>query len=111
MTSGEEWMYGKITEEAIAVLRSRLGTPGPMGPESEPYNQWSVTRYLASVGDDNPLYWDEQYAAGTRWGGVIAPPRMLKHGSDATPGSVTSSDRRARRSRSWARTCSRACSR
>jgi acyl dehydratase len=89
VTSGEEWMYGKITDEAIAVLRSRLGTPGPMGPESEPYNQWSVTRYLASVGDDNPLYWDEQYAAGTRWGGVIAPPRMLKHGSDATPGSVT----------------------
>ena len=89
MTSGDEWMYGKITDEAIKVLRSRLGTPGPMGPESEPYNQWSVLRYLASVGDDNPLYWDEEYAAGTRWAGVIAPPRLLKQGSTATPASVT----------------------
>jgi acyl dehydratase len=89
VTSGDEWMHGKITDEAIAVLRSRIGTPGPMGPESEPYNQWSILRYLASVGDDNPLWWDEKYAAGTRWGGVVAPPRMLKQGSSATPASVT----------------------
>jgi acyl dehydratase len=89
VNSGDGWMYGKITDEAIGVLRSRIGTPGPMTPESEPYNHWSITRYLASVGDDNPLFWDESYAAGTRWGGIIAPPRLLKHGSDETPGSVT----------------------
>ena len=89
MASAEDWMYGKITDEAIEVLRSRIGSPGPMSPESEPYDKWSVTRYLASVGDDNPLFWDESYAAGTRWGGVIAPPRLLKRGTDETPGSVT----------------------
>jgi acyl dehydratase len=88
VASGDDWMYGKITDEAIAVLRSRLGRPGPTGPESEPYNRWSVLRYLASVGDDNPLWWDEAYAAGTRWGGVIAPPRMLKQGSGETPATV-----------------------
>jgi acyl dehydratase len=87
--SSDTWMYGKITDEAIGVLRSRIGTPGPMTPESEPYDHWSITRYLASVGDDNPLFWDETYAAGTRWGGIIAPPRLLKHGTDETPGSVT----------------------
>src|ERR1700734_1048544 len=27
-----------------------------------------------SVGDDNPLWSDEEYARGTRWGPVIAPP-------------------------------------
>ena len=89
MTSSDAWMYGKITDQAIGVLRSRIGTPGPMTPESEPYDQWSITRYLASVGDDNPLFWDQSYAAGTRWGGIIAPPRLLKHGTDETPGSVT----------------------
>jgi acyl dehydratase len=30
-----------------------------------------------SVGDDNPLWSDEGYARGTRWGTVIAPPTFL----------------------------------
>lgn len=30
-----------------------------------------------SVGDDNPLWSDENYARGTRWGSVIAPPTFL----------------------------------
>ncbi len=35
--------------------------------------RWS----LYSAGDDNPLFCDESYARGTRWGGVIAPPTFL----------------------------------
>jgi acyl dehydratase len=31
----------------------------------------------AAYGDDNPLYCDPAYAAGTRWEGVIAPPPMV----------------------------------
>jgi acyl dehydratase len=89
MTTGDDWMHGRITDEAIEVLRSRLGAPGPMSPESDPYTHWAITRYLASAGDDNPLFWDDQYAAKTRWGGVIAPPRMLIEGTSETPGSVT----------------------
>ncbi|HEX3930525.1 MAG TPA: MaoC family dehydratase N-terminal domain-containing protein [Nocardioides sp.] len=30
-----------------------------------------------SVGDDNPLWSDEEYARRTRWGGMIAPPTFL----------------------------------
>lgn len=30
-----------------------------------------------SVGDDNPLWSDEGYARGTRWGTIIAPPTFL----------------------------------
>ncbi len=34
----------------------------------------SVRRYAEAVGDENPLYRDQEYAAGTRYGGIIAPP-------------------------------------
>lgn len=34
----------------------------------------SIQRYCRSVGDQNPLYFDEVYAKQSRWGGLIAPP-------------------------------------
>ena len=91
-TAGQDWRFGTITEEAIATLRSRIGKPGPMTPPSDPYSKEAIIRYLASVGDDNPIFWDEAYAKKTRWGGVIAPPRMLLRGYAQDPVSVTDSD-------------------
>lgn len=88
MTSGNEWLYGKITDEALNILRSRIGTRSAMSAPSDPYTATSIIRFIASVGDDNPLYWDRAYAAGTRWKDVIAPPRMLLKGWSETPGSV-----------------------
>ena len=34
----------------------------------------AIQRYCRSVGDLNPLYFDEAYAKRSRWGGLIAPP-------------------------------------
>ena len=35
-------------------------------------------RHVAeSYGDDNPLWWDADYGATTRWGAPIAPPAMV----------------------------------
>lgn len=89
MSSGEDWINGKITDEALDILRSRSGTREPMSVESDPYTRTSIIRFLAAYGDDNPLFWDEAYAAKTRWKGVIAPPRMLMIGASQTPLSVT----------------------
>jgi acyl dehydratase len=89
MTGNDDWMYGKITDAALDVLRSRIGNRDAFGPESDPYSRSQIIKYVASYGDDNPLYWDEDYAARTRWGGIIAPPRMLLAGSAATPRSIT----------------------
>lgn len=68
----------RITDEAIAKLRARIGVPEPhpcpphyLRPNSDAF------RHVANAyGDDNPLYCDPGYAAGTRWGGPIAPPLM-----------------------------------
>jgi acyl dehydratase len=85
----QDWMYGKITDQALDAMRARLGELGPAGPAGDPYTVTAIIRYLASTGDDNPLYWDEGYAAKTRWGGIVAPPRMLLAGTTQTPLSVT----------------------
>ena len=34
----------------------------------------AIRRYANAVGDDNPLYKDDEYAAKTKYGGIIAPP-------------------------------------
>jgi acyl dehydratase len=35
-------------------------------------------RHVAEAyGDDNPLWWDDKYASGTRWGGIVAPPPLV----------------------------------
>lgn len=34
----------------------------------------SIKRFADAVDDPNPLYWDEKYAAKSRYGSIIAPP-------------------------------------
>jgi acyl dehydratase len=34
----------------------------------------SIKRFADAVGETNPLYWDEDYAAKSRFGSIIAPP-------------------------------------
>ncbi|WP_153506434.1 MaoC family dehydratase [Cumulibacter manganitolerans] len=36
----------------------------------------AIQRYCRSVGDLHPLYFDEQYAAASKYGGLIAPPSI-----------------------------------
>jgi acyl dehydratase len=70
---------GGITDEAIERLRERIGIaePHPVAPH---YTRPGVDafRHVAECyGDDNRLWWDEDYAATTVWGGVIAPPPLV----------------------------------
>lgn len=67
--------FGKITEDGLAEIRSW------MGKQFQCYEQYNteVTRdnirhyAMLGLGDDNPLYLDPEYAAKTRWKGIIAP--------------------------------------
>ena len=52
-----------------------------VGVEAEP-EVWEVEkghirRFAEAIGDPNPIYRDEAYAAQTRYGGIIAPPQFL----------------------------------
>jgi acyl dehydratase len=70
--------YGKITPEAVQRLRNRLGKVFPI---TQPYiryvNEDSINHVARSIGDNNPLYVDPEYAAGTHFGRLVAPPAIF----------------------------------
>ena len=37
----------------------------------------TIKRFAMAVGDNNPLYWDDEFAKKTEHGGIIAPPTMI----------------------------------
>jgi len=37
----------------------------------------TIKKFAMAIGDRNPLYWDEDFAKKTRYGGIVAPPTML----------------------------------
>ena len=71
---------GAITDEGISRLRARIGIPEPHPLPSSllPARPADDFRHVAvSYGDDNPLWCDPDYAATTRWEGLIAPPPLV----------------------------------
>jgi acyl dehydratase len=36
----------------------------------------AIQKYCRSVGETHPLYFDEEYARGTPYGGIVAPPSI-----------------------------------
>jgi acyl dehydratase len=70
--------YPLITDEAVEALRSRIGVkfPRPM-PHVTEATRDSIRHWALGIGDDNPLWLDEEYAARSRWGGIIAPGTFL----------------------------------
>ena len=73
---------GKITEEGIQRLRERIGSfnrPRQYGVGL--YNEYAsrdaIRHFCQGIGDQNPLYWDEEYARHTKYGSIIAPPAFL----------------------------------
>jgi len=70
---------GRITDEGIEKLRQRIGVPKPL-PQPPHYRcpNEDIFRNLAhSIGDDNPLYCEPDYAEGTRWGGLVLHPAFV----------------------------------
>jgi acyl dehydratase len=69
----------RITDEAIARLRTRIGVaePHPMPPHYLLLTTDTFRHVAEAFGDDNPLWCDPTYAEKTVWGGPIAPPPLV----------------------------------
>jgi len=83
---------GAITPEGVAAMRRRMeisikiASEPPIGedtleglPGHEYATRTAIRSYTEGVGDKNPLYRDSEYAAKTRWGGLISHPTMILH--------------------------------
>ena len=70
--------YGLLTDEAIERSRRRIGVPQRRHlPHNLEVTTDGIRHFAYGYGDDNPLWCDPGYAAGTRWGNVIAPPNFI----------------------------------
>ena len=82
--------FSKITDEAIAELRSRIGKPITRVtlPFYKEINTDAARQFAYAIGDDNPLWTDPDYATGTRWKMQLAPPTILYSTDNVVSGAV-----------------------
>lgn len=82
--------FERITEEAVAELRSRIGKP--ITRVTQPFyreiNDDASRHFAHAIGDDNPLWVDPAYGEKTRWGGQLAPPSILYSTDNVVSGAV-----------------------
>ena len=73
-------------ERALAALRALIGTPiGAPSVAPDPVNQPMIRHWATALEDYNPVYTDPEFAAASRFGGIVAPPLMLQTWTMATP--------------------------
>jgi len=66
-----------IGQDALAQAKALLGMPIRVEQWNHEASWDAIRHYAWGIGDDNPLYCDPDYAKGTRWGGLIAPPTFF----------------------------------
>ncbi len=71
--------FAKITETALDGLRARLNVriENTAEPWCHEATRDNIRHYAHGIGDDNPLWCDPDYAATTRFGGIVALPSFL----------------------------------
>ena len=80
-TDTQAWReHATANEEMINEMRSREGKEIRRDHNPQFYtefNQDAIKTYAFGIGDPNPIYYDEDYAAATPFGTRIAPPTIL----------------------------------
>ena len=71
--------FPKINKEGLEELRARIGITleDTLEPWCHEATRDNIRHYAHGIGDDNPLWCDPDYAAKTRYGGIVAPPSFL----------------------------------
>lgn len=66
-------------------LKQYIGKIDP--PHVREVERGAIRRYADAVGNDNPLYFDEEYASESRYGTIIAPPGFFGWSMQSVPSS------------------------
>src|SRR6185312_11652130 len=76
---GKELATGKFTDEMLTDMRNLIGTELRTDAcvNNEYATRLAILRFAEGIGDDNPLWTDEAYAAAGPYGGIIAPPSFI----------------------------------
>ncbi|WP_284748301.1 FAS1-like dehydratase domain-containing protein [Amycolatopsis sp. RTGN1] len=76
---GKELATGKFTDEMLTKMRNLIGTELRTDAcvNNEYATRLAILRFAEGIGDDNPLWTDEEYTAAGPYGGIIAPPSFI----------------------------------
>ncbi|MEV4033614.1 FAS1-like dehydratase domain-containing protein [Streptomyces umbrinus] len=76
---GKELAAGKFTDEMLVQMRDLIGTELRTDAcvNNEYATRLAILRFAEGIGDDNPLWTDEAYAASGPFGEIIAPPSFI----------------------------------
>lgn len=80
-----------ITGEVSALI----GCTGPAVEAPDPLDRSTIRRFAQAIMDDDPLYWDEEYATASRFGRIMAPPLLPLHAIRRPGGTPDPLDRAA----------------
>ena len=71
--------FPRITDQGLDELQARIGVKveHPPEPWCHEATRDNIRHYAHGIGDDNPLWCDPDYAAGTSHGGIVALPSFL----------------------------------
>jgi uncharacterized OB-fold protein/acyl dehydratase len=64
-------------DDLLSRLRAFVGVQGPVQVARHPVSAPAIADWCDAIGDGNPLYLDEEVAAKSRHGGLVAPPATL----------------------------------
>lgn len=67
----------ELTDEAVNEARSLIGVQLRRAPFNTEASRIAIVRFARGIGDRNPLWLEEEYGRGTRWGCMIASPTWL----------------------------------
>jgi len=65
------------SDALFAQLLALVGTTGPVQSARHPITTTAIADWCDAIGDTNPLYVDDEAAAKSRHGGIVAPPATL----------------------------------
>ena len=66
-----------ITDAELELMRSFVDVPLAVEQWNDQASHDAIKHFAWGIGDDNPLWLDDDYAAATRWGGRVAPPTFV----------------------------------
>jgi acyl dehydratase len=74
-----ELAKGKFTDEMLQRMRDLIGTDLRTDAciNNEFATRLAILRFAEGIGDDNPLWTDEEYSASGPHGGLVAPPSFI----------------------------------
>ena len=75
----KELATGKFTDKMLEDMRTLIGVPlRTAGSINNEYaTRTAILRFCEGIGDDNPLWTEEDYAKTTAHSGLIAPPSFI----------------------------------